>query len=251
MITKYLFKDAFAVIGKAGQGAANNPQEWILPLWDDANAHFTEVVALAKKSEDGTPQIWGAMNDAAESNKRWDEETGKYMAGCETDVDAVPPAGWTKWVIPAQTYLIVETTMDQYGKVFGKITTDPQIQIVATAHERYPQPRNPNVVKIWFPIVDGMMFCQSCAMPLTKPEDFGKETDGSVNHDYCCHCYEGGSLGGDMTMEEMIEICIPFCRDHYESDEAARAHMMSFFPKLKRWRNDEYEANFICNRNAK
>ena len=43
------------------------------------------------KKEDGTPQIW-AMNDAAESNKRWDEETGKYMAGCETDVDAVPPA---------------------------------------------------------------------------------------------------------------------------------------------------------------
>jgi hypothetical protein len=76
--------------------------------------------------------------------------------------------------------------MDQYGEVFGKITTDPQIQIIATAYERYPQPGNPNVVEIWFPIADGMMFCQSCTMPLTKPEDFGKETDGSVNHDYLC-----------------------------------------------------------------
>jgi len=203
VITKYLFKDTFAVIGKAGQGAANNPQAWILPLWEDANAHFTEVAALAKKNEDGAPQIWGAMNDTAESNKRWNDESGKYMAGCETDVNAVPPDGWTKWVIPAQTYLIVETTMDQCGEVFGDITSNPSIKIIATMHERYPEPGNPNVVELWFPIAEGILHCQSCSMPMTKTEDFGTETDGNPSRDYCRHCYSNGTLRKGVTMDEL------------------------------------------------
>jgi hypothetical protein len=54
--------------------------------------------------------------------------------------------------------------------------------------------------------------CQSCASPLSKPEDFGTETDGSKSSDYCCSCYENGSLygGEDMKMDEMIIICAPY-----------------------------------------
>ncbi len=67
---KYLYKDTFAVIGKVGQGSANNSQEWILPLWNDANTHFVEVADIILKNENGMPLIWGAMNDENESNKR-------------------------------------------------------------------------------------------------------------------------------------------------------------------------------------
>lgn len=238
MTTKYIFKDTFAVIGKAGQGAANNPQAWVLPLWEDANAHFSEIAALANKDEAGTPLIWGAMNDADESNRRW-SDTGKYMAGCEADVNAQPPEGWTKWVIPAQTYLVAECTADQYGEVFGAITSDETIEIIGTVHERYPQPGNPNVLELWFPVVAGQQICQCCAMPMAKPEDFGTEADGSPNMDYCCYCYEKGSFGENKTMEEVIEICIPFSLEAgvYPDAEAARAGMLSFFPKLKRWAN--------------
>ena len=200
----YRFKDTFAVIGRAGQGAANHPQEWILPLWDDANAHFSEIESLARKSEDGTPSIWGAMNDVTESNKRWDECTGKYMAGYETDLDALQPDGWTKWIIPAQTYLVAETTMAEYGDVFRAISNDGNFGIVATVHERYPQPENPNIVELWFPIADGRLLCQSCAMPMTRGESFGTEACGSPSLVYCSHCYSNGALHIGVTIDTLI-----------------------------------------------
>ena len=81
--------------------------------------------------------------------------------------------------------------------------------------------------------------CQSCAMPLTKPDDYGTNADGGANDDYCCHCYDNGALyGGDaMKMEEMIDICVPYCVEAgvYKTAEEAKAAMMAFFPKLKRW----------------
>ncbi len=155
MTTKYLYKDTFAVIGKAGQGLAYEIPAWVLPLWKDANDHFMELTGIVRQDENGAPLVWGAMNDVDESNKRW-SESGKYMAGYEADKDANPPEGWTKWIIPAQTYMIVECTMETYGEVFGKITNDPNIKIVGTVHERYPQPANPNIVELYFPIAEGM-----------------------------------------------------------------------------------------------
>jgi hypothetical protein len=34
--------------------------------------------------------------------------------------------------------------------------------------------------------------CISCGMPMRKPEDFGTNSDGSKNSDYCCHCLVNG-----------------------------------------------------------
>ena len=150
---KYLFKDAFAVIGKAGQGPVDNPYEWVGPLWARANAGFPEIAALAIKDANGAPSVWGAMNDVTEANKRWDNSGGKYLAGVEADIDAAPPEGWTKWIIPAQHYLVAETTMDaEYGKVFAAVVNDASVQIIAAVHERYPRPDNPSIVELWFPI---------------------------------------------------------------------------------------------------
>jgi len=80
-------------------------------------------------------------------------------------------------------------------------------------------------------------FCQSCAMPLTKPEDFGTEAGGVPSEDYCVYCRKDGKFEGDCTMEEMVEGCIPFCLEAgvYPDADAARAGMMAFFPQLKRW----------------
>jgi transcriptional regulator with XRE-family HTH domain len=85
----------------------------------------------------------------------------------------------------------------------------------------------------------GQIICQSCASSLTEPKDFGTEADGSKNIDYCAACYENGSLyGGDgMTMEEMIDICVPYAvkAGKYKDDVAARVAMLAMFPKMKRW----------------
>ena len=153
-MTKYLFKDTFAVIGKMGLGNAENPHEWIPQLWDAANANFQEIESLVHKNENDMPLIWGAMNDVNESNKRWGE-IGKYMASGEVDLDSVVPKGCTKWIIPAQTYLVVSCTMDKYGEVFKEITSRLGAGIIGTVHEFYPEPGNPNVVDIYFPIAEG------------------------------------------------------------------------------------------------
>ena len=237
MKTEIVYKDAFAVIGKMGCGPESNPQAWILPLWEAAMPNFPEIAKVVRTDEHGfSTGVWGAMNDADEQNKRWNG-TGKYMAGCEADVNAVAPQGWSKWIIPAQTYLVASCTMDAYGDVFGTICAEEGDNIIATVHERYPDPNNPNLVELYFPIAAGMLICQCCAMPMTTTAEFGTEADGSPNRDYCTYCYQNGSFGEEKTMEEVIEICIPFSLEAglYKDAESARKAMMQYFPTLKRW----------------
>lgn len=85
-------------------------------------------------------------------------------------------------------------------------------------------------------------YCQSCGMPLTGAEVYATEKDGSPNTDYCIYCYKDGAFTGEMTMEEMIEFCIPFALEAApgKTREEAAAEMKAYFPKLKRWadRND-------------
>ena len=35
-------------------------------------------------------------------------------------------------------------------------------------------------------------FCQSCAMPLDRAQDFGTDADGVRVNDYCRYCYAHG-----------------------------------------------------------
>ena len=82
---------------------------------------------------------------------------------------------------------------------------------------------------------DGV-FCQSCYMPMNKPEDFGTESGGDASGDYCCHCYADGGFKYEMTFEEAVEANVPWWRSEGdESDDQARARIREVFPKLKRW----------------
>lgn len=80
-------------------------------------------------------------------------------------------------------------------------------------------------------------FCQSCGMPLAKPEDFGTNADGSASEDYCCHCYRSGEFTEpDITMQGMIEAVAGFMAQHGGMSEAQAKEMVSaFMPRLKRW----------------
>lgn len=81
-------------------------------------------------------------------------------------------------------------------------------------------------------------FCQSCAMPMTE-ELFGTEKNGSKNEDYCKYCYENGKFTADVTMDQMIEICVPHMLENNPemTEEQARSMMNEFLPHLKRWKN--------------
>ena len=78
---------------------------------------------------------------------------------------------------------------------------------------------------------------KAAAMPMETDELLGTNADGSKNTDYCTYCYKDGAFAGDATMEQMIEICIPFALEAnvYPDAETARKQMQGYFPKLKRW----------------
>ena len=81
-----------------------------------------------------------------------------------------------------------------------------------------------------------MKFCQSCAMPMTD-ELYGTEADGNKSEDYCKYCYQNGKFTGDMTMEEMIDFCVPKTVENTDMDEeSARKMLNQMFPQLKRWK---------------
>ena len=86
--------------------------------------------------------------------------------------------------------------------------------------------------------MDKMKFCQSCAMPLTKDEDYGTNKDGSKNEDYCVYCFKDGAFTAECTMDEMIEFCVPHMASGNPgmSKDEARKQMQGFFPSLKRWK---------------
>ena len=80
-------------------------------------------------------------------------------------------------------------------------------------------------------------FCQSCAMPLMKPEDFGTEADGAANEDYCAYCYKSGAfIVPNMTMEQMHDFCVEKMGElNVMPREQASTLMREVMPKLKRW----------------
>jgi hypothetical protein len=92
--------------------------------------------------------------------------------------------------------------------------------------------------KIMEETMENMIFCQSCGMPLGKDEDFGTNADSSKNQDYCAYCYKDGKFTADMTMDSMIEFCVPYMVEGNEgmTEEQARKSMQEAFPKLKRWK---------------
>jgi hypothetical protein len=88
--------------------------------------------------------------------------------------------------------------------------------------------------------MEEMLICQSCGMPMQKPEDFGTNRDGSQNSDYCVYCYKDGMFTQECTMEEMIQHNVQhlaeFNKDsekQYSPKEAVE-EMRKFFPTLKR-----------------
>jgi hypothetical protein len=80
--------------------------------------------------------------------------------------------------------------------------------------------------------------CQSCARPLIHMEDFGTNTDGTRNDDYCSTCFRKGEFTQpDLTVEEMIQtvaeqISARIGMPHPRAEAIAREAI----PALKRWK---------------
>lgn len=87
-------------------------------------------------------------------------------------------------------------------------------------------------------------YCQCCAMPMGDANELnGTNSDGTKNEDYCKYCYMDGAFTSDITMEEMIEVCVPHMvsANPGMSEDEARKMMKEFFPVLKRWKKPTFE----------
>ena len=78
--------------------------------------------------------------------------------------------------------------------------------------------------------------CQSCAMPMDDEKLFGTNKDGSKNFDYCIYCYKDGEFIDNVSMEEYIEMMIPFSDQAHMTPDEMRAFCEKVFPTLKRWK---------------
>ena len=86
-------------------------------------------------------------------------------------------------------------------------------------------------------------WCQSCGMPMGYTEKWlGTNADGTKNPEYCSYCWKDGAFAApEMTMDEMIEICIPYMVANPKmgfTEESARKLMYEMLPHLKRWKKD-------------
>jgi hypothetical protein len=81
-------------------------------------------------------------------------------------------------------------------------------------------------------------FCQSCGMPLEKPEDFGTAADQFRINDYCRFCFQNGAFTEpNITRKAMIDKCAALmARQGIMPDAQAKALMTDVIPRLKRWR---------------
>lgn len=82
------------------------------------------------------------------------------------------------------------------------------------------------------------LFCQSCNMPLDRPELFGTEKDGSKSSEYCVYCYQSGSFTNpDLSLEEM-KILVKEQMENEEIDAATIDFTIKGLDNLQRWRNN-------------
>ncbi|WP_249662405.1 zinc ribbon domain-containing protein, partial [Lysinibacillus fusiformis] len=80
-------------------------------------------------------------------------------------------------------------------------------------------------------------FRQSCGMPLVDEALLGSEKEGHKSQEYCTYLYERGEFKQpQLTVKEMIEICVPHLQEDGMPESEARYMLTSFLPIFKRWR---------------
>jgi hypothetical protein len=80
-------------------------------------------------------------------------------------------------------------------------------------------------------------FCQSCSMPLARPEDFGTDASGARVNDYCRYCFQRGSFTEPaLTLDQMIDRLAQMSEKMHMTPAQARTMGLTFLPTLRRWR---------------
>ena len=95
------------------------------------------------------------------------------------------------------------------------------------------------MLKMAIPKLPEGPFCQSCGMPMNKPEDFGINTNRSMSKEYCKFCFQNGKFTDpDITMQKMIEKVAGFMVTLEDMPEKEAKNLAkTTISKLKRWQS--------------
>ena len=78
------------------------------------------------------------------------------------------------------------------------------------------------------------LICQCCGMPL-EDSVLGRNSDGSLNENYCQWCYADGTYTYS-NMDELIDVCVHQMAKEGFSEEQARTYMKQKLPTLDYWK---------------
>ena len=81
------------------------------------------------------------------------------------------------------------------------------------------------------------LVCQCCGMPL-EDHIISRNSDGSLNEDYCKWCYADGTYTYS-DMDELIEVCVRHMANENFTEEQAREYMKQLLPQLDYWKKYE------------
>ena len=73
------------------------------------------------------------------------------------------------------------------------------------------------------------LVCQCCGMPLEDDSIIGRDSDGSLNEDYCKWCYADGTYTYS-DMDELIDVCVRNMVSENFTEEQARSYMKELLP---------------------
>ncbi|GCF92930.1 AraC family transcriptional regulator [Enterococcus florum] len=146
---------SFVVIGKEGQGLAEEASSWVALLWDQMNTHFDEISPLINVTEMSQLHLWGLMSDRENWLLPWQTE-GRYLAGVQVSAEAAAPIGWTRWEMPAMEYLTVKASAEKIGEatelMLGQVLPLEKVQLAGSVQEHYLPSFAEGEVELFFPI---------------------------------------------------------------------------------------------------
>lgn len=79
------------------------------------------------------------------------------------------------------------------------------------------------------------VICQCCGMPLDDSM-MSRETDGTINENYCKWCYADGNYTYH-DMDDLIDVCVKHMAGEGFTEEQARSYMKGILPGLDYWKN--------------
>lgn len=213
-------------------------------VWSDFDNQYKEKT-FAKADENGYEIRFSKTRRTGKEPDPMKNVHVGFLTECLTD------SGYTAIELPESEYAVfnvqvargydsgnteMEIWLADHSAIYGLREYKGIEYAVECYNEKFKDGDKPDsIVEIWLPL---FRYCQSCYMPMTKPEEFGTETDGRPSNDYCCYCYADGDFTTKQNLEEAVEGNIQFWREKNDkSDDEARARIWEVFPKLKRWMN--------------